>query len=148
MTMKYIDKPEENIEYTKRPGSYAFLKREEDDFIAIITCKGEYFLLGGGIEQEETVLEALEREVKEEIGYNLKEVEPLSEIGSYFLSKAKGYLNVEAYIHTAKLNQKLCDPVEIDHTLIWINPKDYIGKMSQRWQDEALKEYIKSIGSE
>lgn len=142
--MKYIDESIEGIVYKKRPGAYALVVREEDDLIGIITDSREYFFLGGGIEKDETVLEALHRETKEEIGYLLKDIKNLIEIGSYSLSKEKGYLDVEAYIHTAKLDKKICEPVEKDHSLIWVNPKDYIGRMSQRWQDEALRIYMSS----
>lgn len=143
--MKYIDEPQNGVEYTKRPGSYALIQNDVDNLIGIITAKDEYFLLGGGIEKDETVMEALERETREEIGYSLKDIEPIAEIGSYFLSDAKGYLNVEAHIHVAKLDKKMCEPVEHDHVLLWVDPQEYIGKMSQRWQDEVLKEYIEFI---
>lgn len=140
--VKYINEPTPNISYRKRPGSYAIIKRSTDDLIGIIMANGEYFLLGGGIEKEETTLKALERETSEEIGYTLKQIIDLAEIGSYIYNDEKGYLDVEAYIHVAVLGQKICEPIEKDHNLIWVNPTDYIGKMSQLWQDEALKKYL------
>ena len=51
----------ENVQYAKRDGVYAIIERENDNKIAIAT-DGDYFFLGGGIEEGETEIEALRRE--------------------------------------------------------------------------------------
>lgn len=41
----------EGVNYTKRPGSYVIIEREEDKKVAIATTPAEdLFFLGGGIE--------------------------------------------------------------------------------------------------
>ena len=64
----------EGVIYTKRPASYVIIERKEDKKIAIATEGKTYFFLGGGIENDETELEALKRELIEESGYNIKNI--------------------------------------------------------------------------
>ena len=59
---------EENVEYRKRPGAYAIIVNKDDDKVGIVTDGEAYFYLGGGIENGETKLEALKREMIEEAG--------------------------------------------------------------------------------
>ena len=48
-----IGKKVEGVKYTKRFATYVIIERKEDSKIAIAT-DGTFFLLGGGIEGEET----------------------------------------------------------------------------------------------
>ncbi len=64
----------EGVQYTKRFASYAIVERKEDKKIAIATEGKTYFFLGGGIEDNETEIEALKREVIEESGYGIKNI--------------------------------------------------------------------------
>lgn len=139
--MKYINIGEENIKYTKRPGAYAIIERKEDDKIGIVT-DGEYFFLGGGIEKGENELQALQRELFEEAGFSLKNIKKFDEVGSFIYDEIKGYFEVLAYVYTAEFDKKEVEPIEKDHTVLWVNPKDYIGKMCRPWQEYILKEYI------
>ncbi len=140
--MKTIDKKTEGINYRKRPGAYALVTRSEDDLLGIITADNKNFLLGGGIEDGETVFEALNRETREELGYTLKNIKKFDNISSYFYKENNGYLNVEAYVFTAELDKLVCDKIELNHNLIWINPNDYVGKMSTYWQEYLIREFI------
>ena len=67
-----------NVEYRKRPGSYSIMVRKEDNKIGIVTDGYDYFYLGGGIENKETQIEALNREMIEESGYTIKNVKKLA----------------------------------------------------------------------
>lgn len=65
--MKYIGGKEENIEYRKRPDAYAIIVNNNTDKVGIVTDGIDYFYLGGSIEKGETKLEALKRELIEDI---------------------------------------------------------------------------------
>lgn len=142
--MKIIGDKELNIEYKKRPGAYAIITRKEDNKIGIVT-DGEFFFLGGGIEEGETQLEALKRELIEEAGYTIKNIKKFDEVSSFINSEKKGYIEVIAYVYLAEFDKKIKEPIEKDHTVLWVKPEDYVGKMCRQWQEYILKEYINEI---
>ena len=106
--MKYIKEEENsNIKYRKRPGAYAIMTRNEDDKVGIVTDGRDLFYLGGGIEEGETKLQALKRELIEETGYTIKNIEPFDEVRSFIDGEEKGHLEVEAYVYIAEFDEKV-----------------------------------------
>lgn len=140
--MKYINSKTKNIEYKKRKGAYAIIKRKVDNKIAIATNGVDFFYFGGGIEKKETKLEALKREMLEETGYTIKNVEIFDEIGSFFYSKTHGYIEAISSVYIAEFDKKCMERVEKDHSILWVKPEEYIEKMYTQWQNFILKEYI------
>ena len=144
--MKYIGKKDENVEYRKRPGAYAIIVNKNDDKIGIvkvITDEGvENFYLGGGIEEGETKLEALKREMIEEAGYTIKNIKELEEVGSYIFAEDHGYIEVIASVYIAEFDKKVAEPIEKDHNVIWVKPEEYINKMFREWQRYIMKKFI------
>lgn len=141
--MKYVGDKDNNIEYKKRPGAYAIIVRREDSKIGIVTDGIDYFFLGGGIENGETSMQALERELIEESGYLIKNVKYLNEIGQFLHSKEKGFLNVQAYVYVAEFDKKIKNPIEKDHKVLWVDPEEYVGKLYREWQRCILQDFIK-----
>lgn len=145
--MKYVGSKDEKIEYKKRPGAYSIIVRKEDNKIGIVTDGRDYFFLGGGIEQGETELDALKRELLEEAGYSIKNIKKFDEIGQFIFVEEKGYYEVMAHVYLSEFDRKVTEPIEEDHTVLWVNPEDYIGKMCREWQEYILKEYINKADS-
>ena len=114
--MKYVGNKEENIEYRKRPGAYAIIINKDDDKIGIVATEGRYFYLGGGIEKGETKLETLKRELLEESGYTIKNIK--------------------------EFDKKVTEPIEKDHTVLWVKPEEYVSKMFREWQSYIMKRFI------
>lgn len=144
--MKYIGKKDENVEYRKRPGAYAIIVNKNDDKIGIvkvITDEGvENFYLGGGIEEGETKLEALKREMIEEAGYTIKNIKELEEVGSYIFAEDHGYIEVIASVYIAEFDKKVAEPIEKDHNVIWVKPEEYVDKMFREWQTYIMEKFI------
>ena len=140
--MKYVGEKEENIEYKKRPGAYAIIIDNNKEEIGIVTDGKDYFYLGGGIEEGENELQALKRELIEEAGYTLKNIEKFEEVGSYIYAEDKGYLEVIAYVYIAEFDEKIAEPIEKDHTVLWVKPEDYANKMCREWQTYIMERFI------
>lgn len=140
--MKYIGSKKENIEYIKRPGAYAIIVNENDDKVGIVTDGKDYFYLGGGIEKGETKLDALKREMIEEAGYSIKNIKEFEEVGSYIFSEDKGYIEVIASVYIAEFDERASEPIEKDHTVLWVNPEEYVGKMCREWQNYIIEKFI------
>lgn len=132
----------ENITYTKREGAYAIIERE-DNKIAIATADNDLFFLGGGIEQGENEIEALKRELIEESGYSIKDIKYFDKLTAYADGGERGPLDVTATFYTAKFDKKVTEPIEKDHKVLWVDPKEYVKKLYHEYQRYILKEYIK-----
>lgn len=142
--MKYVGDKDNNIDYKKRPGAYAIIVRKEDNKVGIVTDGFDYFFLGGGIENGETKIEALNRELIEESGYLIKNVKEFNEVGQYLYADGKGFLDVQAYVYIAEFDNKIKEPIEKDHMVLWVNPEEYVNKLYREWQRYILQEYIKN----
>lgn len=140
--MKYVGSKEENIEYRKRPGAYAIIINKDDDKVGIVTDGKAYFYLGGGIENGETKLDALKRELIEEAGYSLKNIKEFEEVGSHVFVEDKGFVEVIASVYIAEFDKKIAEPIEKDHTVLWIKPEEYVDKMYREWQRYIMKQFI------
>lgn len=144
--MVRIGKKVEGKKYTKRVAAYAIIKREEDNKIGIAT-DGEYFFLGGGLEGDETEEQALRREVIEESGYSLKNIQYFDKVTSWADGGDRGPLDVTATFYIAEFDKKVAEPIEKDHKVLWINANDYKEKLYHEYQRYILKEYIKSLAN-
>ena len=94
------------------------------------------------MEEGETQIDTLKRELIEETGYSIKNIRKFDEVHSYVYSKTYGYIECEAYVHIAEFDELVTEPIEKDHTVLWVNPEEYIGKMYRPWQNYILQEFI------
>lgn len=135
---KLICKKHPNINYKTRECSYVILI-EDKDRIAIVN-DGKYFFLGGGKEKEETEIQTIEREMLEETGYKIVNPKLFDRVISYEYNSSRGYLKIVASIYIAKLGNKICDPTEKDHKIMWGKINDFIPLMYHKYQKFILKE--------
>lgn len=140
--MKYVGSKEDNVEYRKRPGAYAIIVNKDNDKIGIVTDGEDYFYLGGGIENGETKLEALKREMIEEAGYSIKNIREFEEVGSHIFAEDKGYLEIIASVYIAEFDKKIAEPIEKDHKVLWVTPEEYVSKMFREWQRYIMERFI------
>ena len=120
--------------YSNRPSIYVLLFNDEGK-IASIKYRKEigpmYSLPGGGVADGEDWEEGLIREIKEEIGCDIKDIKPIGSFDSYNNSTLKCFQSI---VCTAKLQGQphLSQPAE-DYErgskLVWITMEELIKKL-------------------
>ncbi|WP_313799237.1 NUDIX domain-containing protein [Cytobacillus sp.] len=134
-------KKDPNKAYIKRPAVYAVIFNETMDKTAVVQADSrKSFLLGGGIEGEETHIECLKREAIEELGVEIKIKQYIGYAERYFFStkEYKNYLG-QGYFYICQLGKKICDPIEEDHHLIWMEIDEAQRKLFHEHQSWAVK---------
>ncbi|NBB63054.1 NUDIX domain-containing protein [Pseudomonas sp. ODNR1LW] len=105
----------------------AFGVVERDGLIACVRVErpsGAYFdLPGGGVDGEETEVEALVREFIEETGLSVTPLNRIAEAGQYHLkSTGEPLYNVGGFWSGAVQAETPGAKCEDDHTLVWLDP--------------------------
>ncbi len=143
--MKYIGKKIEGKEYQERRTACGLIFNKEDIGI-IIEHKDIYNMIGGKIEDGEEPIETLNREAKEEIGYELKNIKFIENLGCYhyidFLDK---YELAIIDFYRADIGEKIAEPIEKDIQLIWTKPEQVVDKMHFEYHRYFLKQYIEKF---
>lgn len=113
--------------YIDRPGVYAVIEDNHKQ-IAVIETSNGYFLPGGGVNSGETEVEALKREIMEEIGYQVSELADIGEAVEYIKAHTDGkYYRIPSRFYKVQIGSKIGEGIEKDHRLVWL------------WQGDALK---------
>ena len=137
---------EEGKTYRARYGAYVVIPRQNDSEIIIVQApNGAYFLPGGEIEGTETHLEAIDREMLEEVGFEVKVGEYFGESVEYFYSSHRDtYYENPGYFYLVDEWQKVAEPTETTNGLAWVTPDDamlLLKRGSHRW---AVQKWMKS----
>jgi 8-oxo-dGTP diphosphatase len=133
----------DGIVYIERPGVYAVIENH-DKQIALLETRNGYFLPGGGIDLGERELDALKREIMEETGYQVLELEEIGEAVEY--SKAdsdqRSY-RIHSKFFKAQLGSKIAEGIEEDHRLVWLARGDAIRLLLRQGQVWAVQRIAK-----
>jgi 8-oxo-dGTP diphosphatase len=134
---------QDGVDYIERPGAYAVIENNERQ-IAIIKTSNGYFLPGGGIDTGESDVNALKREVMEEIGYQVSIVTEIGEVVEYTeaYSEEKHY-QIRSRFYKVQLGAKVGDGVEKDHRLVWLLLEDAIKRLKRQGQVWAVQSMVK-----
>lgn len=133
-----------SLQYMKRDCAYALIKNEQDQFLCVQEIGKDYlFLVGGGIENTETPIEALHRECLEETGY-------LIEIKSFIGSAEKQWVSSKYpewsqhnIAHEAVLLEKIAEPVEIE-PMRWVNLQQLEQHLYHEHHLYLIKKYLRN----
>ncbi|GAA0069549.1 hypothetical protein UT300003_10720 [Clostridium sardiniense] len=129
MIKKSFGEKVEGIEYKDRVGAYAIIFDNADRVLVVKTSTG-YFLLGGGIENNETHEECIKREALEEGGIYIIVKEFICKGDKYHWSDTlEYYMHGIGYFYIAEMIDKVCEKVEEDHELVWLKIDDCYKKL-------------------
>jgi 8-oxo-dGTP diphosphatase len=129
--------------YIDRPGVYALIEDNHRQIVVIETSNG-YFLPGGGIDSGETEVEALKREIMEEIGYQASVLAELGEAVEYIHAATEGqYYRIHSRFYKVQIDSKIGEGIEKDHRLVWLGQGDALKLLVRQSQVWAIQNMAK-----
>ncbi|KPL58508.1 NUDIX hydrolase [Rossellomorea vietnamensis] len=137
------------LDYLKRTGVYAVIFHQEKDKILTVRNKtGHYFLPGGGMEENESHVECLEREMMEETGYDVSIRTYIGNAMCYFFSRKGEPFLGEGHFYLVELNEQMLEPLEDDHVPVWMDRKDAKSLLVHEHHYWAIEEAWKKSASD
>jgi 8-oxo-dGTP diphosphatase len=135
------------IDYIDRPGVYAVIENN-DRQIAVIETSNGYFLPGGGIHIGESDVDALNREVMEETGYQVAIRSKIGEAVEYIDSKGEGkHYQIHCRFYSVQLRSKVRDGIEKDHRLVWLLLEDAVRLLKRQGQAWIIQRVGEEYGN-
>lgn len=135
---------QDGIDYIDRPGVYALIEGYDKRIAVIETSKG-YFLPGGGIDSGESEVEALKREITEEIGCHCSVLIELGIAVEYIKSQSdEKYYQIRSKFYKVHLDSLVRESIEKDHRLVWLLQEDAVKLLTRQGQVWAVKSMIKT----
>ena len=93
--------------------------------MAIMRVDHRAFLPGGGANPGESWEDTVRREVVEEMGWSLRKAERIAESVEYLQPSGDRIgTRIEATFVRAELGERVAEPIETDHHLDWLDPRD------------------------
>lgn len=139
MSLKLFGEKVKNIEYIPRPGAYGIALNAAGE-VMIIEIPNGFHLPGGGIEADESEIECLKREFIEETGYEITILEKIGEAKQLTQSmKSMNYYELYGNFYRVELGEKVAEPIEDDHTVVFLSPQRAIACLSLEYQAEMVK---------
>lgn len=130
-------------EYTLRPTVKGIILDDQNN-IALLKARGHYLLPGGGVEADESSLEAIKREIMEEVGCNIDDIK---EIGASHQFRNKYMRHYEVIFFTAKVIGEKNKPTttqedEIkDVELFWFDKEEVFTILKSQIETKDENEY-------
>ena len=139
--MKVFGEKIEGIEYFFRPGSYGLIIEDARVGVVRSNRSGKYFLIGGGHDHGEAEAEALRREAREEIGYEIDVREKIGAAIEYFYAENdRQYVAKECNFYRAALLGKTGSKAESE--LLWLSEGE-LGKMFHQCHQWIAEQELK-----
>jgi 8-oxo-dGTP diphosphatase len=131
------------VSYINRPGAYAII-RDGSNAIALVRTQQGYLLPGGGVEPNEDIEIALKREIMEELGYQSTIEEKVCSAVQYLYSESEhAYFKKIGHFFKMSLAQKVSEPIELDHELVWCSFEESLQMLAQKFQAWAVGQAFK-----
>ncbi|MGM0166229.1 8-oxo-dGTP diphosphatase [Enterococcus sp. AZ135] len=130
--------------YQARYAAYAILVNDEEEIALVQAPNGAFFLPGGEIEGNETKEEAIEREMLEELGFEVVLADYLGQADEYFYSRHRTtYFYNPGYFYSTKSWVQVSEPLEEGNNSSWESPKKAIELLKRGSHKWAVEEWLK-----
>ena len=127
--------------YLTRKGAY--LIPFKNSKVGVVKTSKGYFLLGGGLEANETDIQCIQRECKEEIGFEVKIGNFICSAETYMKHDTLGFFHPVQTYYDGTLLRQIQLPIEKDHSLVWIEYSELKNNMFVEMQNWALQQWWK-----
>lgn len=126
MIRRVGEPPLKSQSYTLRPGVYAILPLKRRILMTAQTNGAlEFQLPGGGVDPGETSLQALYREVREEIGWSIARPRRLGAFRRFVhMPEYDMWAEKLCHVYVATPVRQICDPIEPDHITMVMHPEE------------------------
>mgnify|MGYP000536611052 CR=1 FL=1 len=137
--------PDKNQTYRLRAGAYAILPLK-DRFLTVaqIADEVEVMLPGGGIDPGESPLQALHREVIEEIGWRIATPRRLGAFRRFvFMPEYDLWAEKICHVYVARAVRQIFEPIEADHATLVLSASEAVEALGNAGDQMFLRQYLK-----
>lgn len=136
--------PERGRRYTMRPGAYAILPLENRFLLTAEMARNvDIQLPGGGIDPGESPLQALNREVREEIGWSIAKPRRLGAFRRFvFMPEYDLWAEKMCHVFVARPVRQVQEPTEPSHETIVLDPNEAIAVLGNDGDRMFLQRYV------
>lgn len=133
------------LDYVRRPATFGLVFHDEKIACVRVTRDTPYYdLPGGAIDGQETEVEALTREFREETGMIVRPVDRIAEAGQFFQkSDGQPVNNVGGFWIAERLSLDPALKVEDDHELVWLHPRTALAELRHDAHAWAVAKWLR-----
>ena len=136
--------PRADQNYTLRPGAYAILPHKGSILLTVqFAEEPDIQLPGGGIDEGETPLSALHREVLEETGWRIAYPRKLGAFRRFvYMPEYDLWAEKLCHVFLARPITPIQDPVEPDHQTLFAHPETAVDLLGNDGDRMFLRRYL------
>ena len=133
----------EGVSYRQRECCYGICLKDGKVLVVYSEKDKNYSVPGGGMESGESLYAALEREMREEAGYELISSKHFLDIHTYGKNTVGVYIEKLAHMFLIEVDEKTSKrPIEDWHKPMFVEKEKAIELIDNDWQKRVLKEYL------
>ena len=127
-------------EYPVRYSAYGILMEEEK--ILLVKTPNGIFLPGGKIEENESDIDCLKREYIEETGIEIEIVKYIGKSVQMGIEPiTNNHIRIYGSFYFVGKTGNIYDPLEKDHSNIWMKREDAAGALKLEFQSSIIKQW-------
>lgn len=138
--------PARGQRYTRRPGAYAILPLKGRFLVtAQVAETPDIQLPGGGIDPGESPVQALHREVLEEIGWRIAAPRRLGAFRRFvFMPEYDLWAEKICHVYVARPVRQIADPVELDHITLILGAADACAHLGNAGDRMFMQQFVQA----